>query len=60
MDGSIIQNNIGIQISLGTYKLFYEAGTEDMLWRPRSEEEQASVEERGKVKHEERKKCVLL
>ena len=55
-----MQNDIGIQISLGTYKLFYEAGTEDVLWRPRSEGEQTRLDERARARHEERKNCVLL
>jgi paired amphipathic helix protein Sin3a len=56
----VTQNNIGIQISLGTYKLFYEAGTEDVLWRPRSDGEQSSLDERAKTRHEERRSCALL
>jgi len=55
-----MENDIGIQISLGTYKLFYEAGTEDVLWRPRSEGEQTRLDERARARHEERKNCVLL
>jgi paired amphipathic helix protein Sin3a len=56
----VTQNNIGIQISLGTYKLFYEAGTEDILWRQRSEVEQSSLDDRANARHEERKNCALL
>jgi len=56
----ITENNIGIQISLGTYKMFYEAGTEDALWRPKSDAEQSSLNERAKARDEERKSCALL
>lgn len=54
------KSDIGIQISLGTYKLFYEAGTEDFLWRQRPEVEQGIMDDRAKARHEERKNCVLL
>lgn len=53
-------NDIGIQISLGTYKLFYEAGTEDVLWRGRTGEEEGRVEERARKRHEERKQSAWL
>lgn len=51
-----IYDNIAIRVSLGTYKLFYEAGTEDVLWR----KEDPRLSERGKARHEERKKSVWL
>jgi paired amphipathic helix protein Sin3a len=51
-----IHDNIAIRVSLGTYKLFYEAGTEDVLWR----KEDPRLSERGKARHEERKKSVWL
>lgn len=51
-----VDNNIAIRISLGTYKLFYEAGTEDVLWR----KEDVRLSERAKLRHEERKKSVWL
>ncbi|KAF7966906.1 hypothetical protein HWV62_36583 [Athelia sp. TMB] len=49
-----VRNDIGIQISLGTYKLFYEAGSEDILWRQRSAIEEGRVLERARRVHEER------
>ena len=49
-----VRNDIGIQISLGTYKLFYEAGSEDVLWRQRSVVEEGRVLERARRAHEER------
>lgn len=57
---SEVHNDIGIQISLGTYKMFYEAGSEDVLWRRRSEAEETRVLERGRRLHEERKSSVWL
>lgn len=57
---SLGQNDIAIQISLGTYKLFYEAGTEDVFLKGRTEEEEKVVRERALVRHEERKRSVWL
>lgn len=53
---AVVHNDIAIQISLGTYKLFYEAGTEDVLCR----QEDVRLNERAKARHEDRKRSVWL
>lgn len=45
-----------IRISLGTYKLFYEAGAEDALVCVRGEEEERELRERARVRNEERRR----
>lgn len=54
------KTEVGIQVSLGTFKLFYEAGSEDILWRERSEDVQNTLDERTSAKHEERLKSQWL
>lgn len=49
-----------VRISLGTYKLMYEAGSEDGMVRRRSREEERVVEERVRRRNEERRRCRLL
>ncbi|KAH0838111.1 hypothetical protein J3R83DRAFT_6357 [Lanmaoa asiatica] len=49
-----------IRISLRTYKLLYEAGSEDAFIRLRSREEEKEVEERARKRNEERRRCRLL
>ena len=56
----LTRTEIGIQVSLGTFKLFYEAGSEDILWRERSEDVQNMLDERTLGKHEERMKSQWL
>lgn len=51
----LIKTDIGVQVSLGTFKLFYEAGSEDVLWRGRGE-----LDQRALARHEERKKSRWL
>lgn len=55
-----VQHNIGVQISMGTYKLFYEAGSEDALWRRRSAAEEGRISERARRVHEDRIQCAWL
>lgn len=54
------RNDIGVQVSLGTFKLFFEAGSEDVLLRERSEDVQNMLNERALARHEERKKSPWL
>jgi paired amphipathic helix protein Sin3a len=49
-----------IRISFGTYKIFWEAGSEDTFWRRRGEDDYQKLCERAKARHEERLKCRLL
>ncbi|KAF8846145.1 hypothetical protein BDN67DRAFT_986507 [Paxillus ammoniavirescens] len=53
-------NDMSIRISLGTYKLFYEAGTEDVLVQTRGAEEEKELQERVRRRNEERKRCRWL
>jgi paired amphipathic helix protein Sin3a len=49
-----------IRISYGTYKMFWEAGSEDVVRGRRSEAEEAILGERAKARHEERLRCRFL
>jgi paired amphipathic helix protein Sin3a len=49
-----------IRISLGTYKLFYEAGCEDFIWRTRSAADLEVLGEQAKARDGERQRCQLL
>lgn len=49
-----------IRISLGTYKLFYEADGEDVLVRERGEEEERELMNRARLRHEERRRSRWL
>ncbi|EPQ60306.1 hypothetical protein GLOTRDRAFT_67792 [Gloeophyllum trabeum ATCC 11539] len=59
-DSCLVQNKMAIRISLGTYKIFYEAGTEDFIWQRRSAADDKLLRERAAARHEERKQCRLL
>jgi paired amphipathic helix protein Sin3a len=45
-----------IRMSLGTYRLFYEGGSEDFLFRRWGKEEHELLCERARAKHDERRK----
>ncbi|KAG1757835.1 hypothetical protein EDB19DRAFT_1624058 [Suillus lakei] len=53
-------DSMSIRVSLGTYKMFYESGAEDVYVRPRSREEEKELGERAKVREEERKRSRWL
>ncbi|EGO30319.1 hypothetical protein SERLADRAFT_444328 [Serpula lacrymans var. lacrymans S7.9] len=57
---SRLWNGMRIRISLGTYKLFYEGDSEDVLVRGRGAEEGEGLSERARVRQEERKKSRWL
>ncbi|TFK56787.1 hypothetical protein OE88DRAFT_1620339 [Heliocybe sulcata] len=57
---SVVENRLAIRISLGTYKIFYEAGTEDFVWQRRTAADDKWLRDRVSAKHEERKQCRLL
>lgn len=50
------EGELGIRISLGTYKLFHESGTEWSLVRRRGEEEEKMLKERAGEREEERRR----
>jgi len=55
---SVIQceGELGIRISLGTYKLFHESGTEWSMIRRRREEEERMLKDRARQREEERRR----
>jgi len=56
--GSLRENDMRIRISFGTYKLFYEAKSEDFLYRKWEKEERDKLLERARSRDEERKKGI--
>ena len=54
------ETGLGVRVSLGTYRLFFEAGQEDWLVRVREEEEERVLRRRAGAREEERARCVLL
>ncbi|KAG2154574.1 hypothetical protein DEU56DRAFT_769236 [Suillus clintonianus] len=58
--GTSSWDSMGIRVSLGTYKMFYESSAEDVYVRPRSREEEKELRERAKVREEERKRSIWL
>ncbi|KAG9314155.1 hypothetical protein JVU11DRAFT_4941 [Chiua virens] len=53
-------SDMRIRISLRTYKLFYEAGTEEVMIQRRGREEEKDILERVRRRNEERGRCRLL
>ena len=49
-----------IRVSLGTYKLFYEAGKEDFVFQRRSPSEQATLTARALARSDERRRSRWL
>ena len=54
------EGKLGIRVSLGSYKLFYEAGTEETVWRRRGREEEAAVWANASAREEERRRSRWL
>lgn len=50
------EGELGIRISLGTYKLFYESGREWSIRRRRGEEEERILGDRARQREEERRR----
>ena len=48
------EGEMGIRISLGSYRLFHESGTEWMMTRSRGREEEKMLEDRARQREEER------
>lgn len=59
-DTIVAQNEMQVRISLGSYKIFYEGGKEDMLWCRRSREEYTQLQARASAREEERKRTLWL
>ncbi|THH20510.1 hypothetical protein EW146_g864 [Bondarzewia mesenterica] len=55
----VVEGDLRIRISMGTYKLFYEAGTEDVVWRRRGREEEETLRVRATARDEERRRSRL-
>ncbi|KAF8560140.1 hypothetical protein OG21DRAFT_1401704 [Imleria badia] len=53
-------SDMRVRISVCTYKLMYEVGSEDGMVQRRSREEEREVEERARRRNEERQRCRLL
>ena len=51
---------LGVRVSLGTYRLFFEAGKEDFVVRVRGEDEERVLRRRAAAREEERARCALL
>jgi paired amphipathic helix protein Sin3a len=54
------ESSMAVRISFGTYKLFYEAKSEDFLWRQWGDEEGERLWERAKAREDERRKSSIL
>lgn len=56
-DGDVREERgLGVQIRRGSYKVQYEAGTEDVLWRARARERARWLAERAGGREEERRR----
>ena len=47
---------VGVRIERGSYKMRYERGREDVLWRRRGDEEMRVLGERAVAREEERRR----
>ncbi|KAI9057085.1 hypothetical protein FKP32DRAFT_1584352 [Trametes sanguinea] len=50
------EHGLRVQIQRGTYKLLYERGTEDVVWRRRGREGMRTLHERALAREEERRR----
>ena len=50
------EGELGIRISLGSYKLFHESGTEWSVARRRGEEEERILKDRARQRDEDRRR----
>jgi hypothetical protein len=49
-----------IRVSLPSYKLVYEHGTEEMMWRVRGRKEEEGLKVQAQARAEKRRKCLYL
>ena len=59
-DAPGLQSDMAVRISFGTYRIFWEAGSEDTIWRRWDDAEYDNLTERAKARSEERAKCKWL
>ncbi len=50
--------DLGVQIQQATYKIMYERGREDVLWRGRGAEEERMLRQRAVAREDERRRRV--
>lgn len=58
--GDVVETDCSMRVvvSQRTYKLMYEAGKEDVLWRRRGAEDDATLQGRAAMRQEERKRAL--
>lgn len=54
------EETLAVRVSLGTYKLFYESGTEDTFWRVHSRSTLEVLRERAQARDEDRRRSGFL
>jgi paired amphipathic helix protein Sin3a len=52
------EGDLGIRVSLGSYKLFYEGGSWECVWHVRARDEDAQLAERAAARVEERRRAM--
>jgi len=57
---ALMESNMTVRVSLGTYRLFFEGGSEDFILRRWGKDDGEVLEERAKAKQEERRKSRWL
>lgn len=50
------RRDLGVQIQRPSYKIMYERGREDVLWRRRGAEEERMLRERAVAREDERRR----
>ena len=55
--GVVTDSRLSVRVSLGTYRLFYESGSEDVLVRARGEAEVQELSRRASAREEMRRRC---
>lgn len=54
------EGELGIRVSLGTYKLFHESGTEWSVVRLREQEEERMLKDRAREREEDRRRRLTV
>lgn len=54
------EGELGIRVSLGTYKLFHESGTEWSVVRLRGQEEERMLKDRAREREEDRRRRLTV
>jgi paired amphipathic helix protein Sin3a len=50
--------DLGVRVSLGTYKLFYEGGSGECIYREREQDEVDALVERARAREEDRRRAM--